>query len=344
MVTNINVDEVMAQKAAKDEEARLAAEARAARENKKTFEFNENNYLDTRVEKGQQKKELTIRLLPFSPTDTSPFKKIKIHSIYTRWEDGKKQWKKFMCPAGNGEEGKKCPFCEMSAKARQWKFEADDEAKKKEFGDIEFMYKVKDYWLVRCIDREHPEHGPKFWRFPDAKNGKGVWDEIISLFQSRQKRGTNIFDLYKGKDLIISIEINKDASGKEKVVYHIQDDDKLTPLSESEEQMEEWVNDEKGLDDVYPVKDYNYLAIIAQGDYPVWSKTLNQFIGKFEAEKIQMEAREQERQENLIDNTTDFSSFAEKDHDTPTEKKIKEEAPAMQEPAPADEPEDDLPF
>ena len=62
MVTNIDVNEIIAQKVEKDEALKQA------QEKKKQFtkvEFNVNNYLDTRLSKDENEKEITIRLLPF---------------------------------------------------------------------------------------------------------------------------------------------------------------------------------------------------------------------------------------------------------------------------------------
>lgn len=337
MVTNVNVESIIAQKVEKENAIKEAQEKKAQF---KKVEFNTDHYLNTRLEDGEKEKEIVIRLLPFSTTELSPFKKVHVHSVKAVNENGQKVWKKFMCPVGMGKSDK-CPFCETSVQARKLKFECTDEAKRKEYGNIEFMNKQKDYWLVRCIDRDHEDHGVKFWRFPDAKNGKGVWDEMYALFQSRQKRGTNIFDLYNGKDLIVKVSRQVDSNGKESMVYHIQDDDRLTPLSDSEETMEKWVNDPMGWEDVYSIKDYDYMALVVQGEYPVWSKNLNRWIAKSDAQNIANEAKVQEIQENLMPQTQDFSSFTINTGTTKTEQAI--EATPKQT-SMFDSADDDLPF
>ena len=68
--------------------------------------------------------------------------------------------------------------------------------------------------------------------------------------------------------------------------------------------------------------DYEYMAIVAQGEYPVWSKNLNRFIASSDAEKISKEAKEQEVMENLMQQTNDFSSFTVDTGKTKTEKAI----------------------
>ena len=133
--------------------------------------------------------------------------------------------------------------------------------------------------------------------------------QIYSLFETKKKRGVNIFDLYEGKDLVITVKRQVDSSGKEKMVYQIQDDEKVRPLADSEEKMEEWVNDPMKWDDVYSVKDYDYLSLIVMGEWPVWNKDMNKWIAKSEADKIATEAKQQEISENLKPESKDFSTF-----------------------------------
>ena len=341
MVTNVNVESIVAQKVEKEEAIKKAQELKDSYAHKEKNVFNVNNYLNTRLDKDEDEKEIVVRLLPFSNTELSPFKKIHVHSVKMTNKDGNKVWKKFMCPIGMGKSDK-CPFCETSAEARKMKFETRDEVRKKDYNSIEFMNQSKNYWLVRCIDRAHEDHGVKFWRFPDAANGKGIWDEMYSLFQTKQKRGINIFDLYNGKDLIITVTRQKDKNDKESMVYHIQDDENTKPLSESEEQMEAWVNDSKTWEQMYSIKDYDYMSIVVQGDYPVWSKNLNRWIAKKDADAINKEARIQEVQDNLMPQTKDFSSFAINTGTTKTEQAIEETKKTT---SMFDESEDDgLPF
>ena len=331
---NVSTESVMVQKVEKEEESKNSQKKKVKFGN---VEFNEKHYLNTRLSKNEDQREIVIRLLPFSQTELSPFKKVHIHSVRITNENGEKVWKKFMCPI-KMEKGDKCPFCETAAEARKLKFETTDENLKKKYNDIEFMNMVKPYWLVRCIDRDHEEDGVKFWRFPDAKSGDGIWDKIYALFETKKRRGVEIFDLYKGKDLVITVNKQVDSAGKEKMVYQIQDDENVKPLSESEEQMEKWVNDPMTWEDVYSIKDYDYLSLIVQGEWPVWNKDMNKWIAKSEADKIEKEAKEQEIQENLKPQSKDFSSFTVSTGQTKTE-----EAVSKRESNTKDE-VDDLPF
>jgi len=301
-MVNITTESVLAQKVEKEEAAKNAQ----AKKKFTNFEFDEKHYLNTRLSDNEKEKEIVIRLLPFSETHLSPFYKIHVHSVRAKNEDGERKWKKFMCPVGMGKADR-CPFCETSEEARKLKFESkEDEAKWKEYSSVEFMYQPKNYWLVRCIDRAHEDHGVKFWRFPDAKNGDGIWDKIVSLIETKQRRGVEILDLYKGKDLVITVKRQPDSSGKEKMVYQIQDDETTRPLADTEEQMEMWVNDPMKWEDVYTIKDYDYLSLVVEGEYPIWSKEENKWVAKGELNKTKEIESESEETE---DDSTDYSSF-----------------------------------
>jgi len=299
MVQNIEVESVMAQKVEKENSAKNVTK----KQKFGNFEFDEKHYLNTRLGKDEQEKEIVIRLLPFAEGVSTPFRRIHVHSVKMKNENGEKKWKKFMCPVGM-EKADKCPLCEMSEAAKKKKFEnKDDENMWKRYSQIEFMFQPKDYWLVRCIDRAHEEDGVKFWRFPDAKNGDGIWDKIISLVETKKKRGVNILDINEGKDLVIVVKKQVDSAGKEKMIYQIQDDEKQRPLAETEEQMEKWINDSMKWDDVYTIKDYEYLKIVATGEYPVWNKEENKWVPKTELNESNSE-NETEVDESEEDYTT----------------------------------------
>ena len=281
---NVSIESVIAQKVEKEEAIKKAQEQRLKNGN---VGFDEKHYLNTRLTKSEDKKEIVIRLLPFSENEPTPFKKVHVHSVRVLNDKGEKQWKKFLCPV-KMNVGDKCPFCEIANKARKMKFDTPDEALKKEYNDVEYINMAKDYWIVRCIDRAHEEDGVKFWRFPDARNGEGIYDKIYALFEAKRSRGVEIFDIYKGKDLIISVS-KTISGGKEKLNYQIQDDETIKPLADTEEQMEKWVCDPMKLEDVYSFRDYDYLSILADGDYPVWNKDMGKWIPKTKSEEMEEE-------------------------------------------------------
>jgi hypothetical protein len=285
-------------------------ETTATTTTKKKTEFNEKNYLQARLKPGETKKSLTIRLLPFSPEGGSPFKKVFIHTVKVSKELSPGGWRTFVCPTHN-KMGDKCPFCEVSAKAKEFRFNTDIEVEKKKYGDIEFMNRAKPAWIVRCIERGHEEDGVKFWLFNDAKSKKGVYNDIMTIYDERKKaaekkgKTSNIFDLNEGKDLIITL--TKDDNGK--TVTKVVDDDEKTPLTESFEQGMAWINDTKKWDEVYTVKSYEYMSIVVNGGVPVYDKNQNKYVDLNEKKEEDKKAAEEELKENLTEHTKDFSDF-----------------------------------
>ena len=230
--------------------------------------FNEKNYLQARLANGEKNKEMTIRLLPFSQEETIPFHKVHMHTVRVNKEVSPSGWKTFPCPVKN-HLGDKCPFCETAKQAKELKASASNEQEKKKYNEIEFMYQAKDMWIVRCIERGHEEDGVKFWLFPHSKKQQGVYDKINNIAVTRYKKAlaqgkvNNIFDLNEGKDLVLTL--SKDSMDKTQI--NIADDDEKSPLTNDYEQGVAWINDEKKWDEVYTVKSYDYMSIIAQGTH-----------------------------------------------------------------------------
>ena len=282
----------------------------------KKTQFNEKNYLQARLSDKETSKTLTIRLLPFSPEGGSPFKKVFMHTVKVNKEVAPNGWKTFVCPTHNKKDGEVmgdgCPFCETSAKAKELKSKALDESTKKRYGDIEFLNKVKEMWIVRCIERDHEEDGVKFWLFNSSKKKDGVYDKIMNLAKIRAeaaaRKGNNysIFDLNNGLDLIVTL--TKTADNKTSI--QIVDDGFPSPLTEDFDLGMKWIQDDKKWYDVYTVKSYDYMAIIAQGGIPVFNKELNKYVDKEEMNKIKEEAEKKRIEEELTEETKDYSAIA----------------------------------
>ena len=266
--------------------------------------FNEKNYLQARLANGEKNKEMTIRLLPFSQEETIPFHKVHMHTVRVNKEVSPSGWKTFPCPVKN-HLGDKCPFCETAKQAKELKASASNEQEKKKYNEIEFMYQAKDMWIVRCIERGHEEDGVKFWLFPHSKKQQGVYDKINNIAVTRYKKAlaqgkvNNIFDLNEGKDLVLTL--SKDSMDKTQI--NIADDDEKSPLTNDYEQGVAWINDEKKWDEVYTVKSYDYMSIIAQGGVPVFSKEKNTYVDKEEANA----EADAEIEANLSRTTVDLS-------------------------------------
>lgn len=281
----------------------------------KKTQFNEKNYLQARLSDKEASKTLTIRLLPFSPEGGSPFKKVFMHTVKVNKEVAPNGWKTFVCPTHNKKDGEvmgdSCPFCETSAKAKELKSKALDESTKKRYGDIEFLNKVKEMWIVRCIERDHEEDGVKFWLFNSSKKKDGVYDKIMNLAKIRAEAAArkgndySIFDLNNGLDLIITL--TKTADNKTSI--QIVDDGFPSPLTEDFDLGMKWIQDDKNWYDVYTVKSYDYMAIIAQGGIPIFNKELNKYVDKEEMNKIKEEAEKKRIEEELTEETKDYSAI-----------------------------------
>ena len=281
----------------------------------KKTKFDTKNYLQARLGEKENSKTLTIRLLPFSPEGGSPFKKVFMHTVKVNKEVSPSGWKTFVCPTHNKKDGNvmgdNCPFCETSAKAKELKSKALDESTKKRYGDIEFLNKVKEMWIVRCIERDHEEDGVKFWLFNSSKKKDGVYDKIMNLAKIRAeaaaRKGNNysIFDLNNGLDLIVTL--TKTADNKTSI--QIVDDGFPSPLTDDFDLGMKWIQDDKNWYDVYTVKSYDYMAIIAQGGIPVFNKELNKYVDKEEMNKIKEEAEKKRIEEELTEETTDYSAI-----------------------------------
>jgi len=273
-------------------------------EEQKTFtpkktQFDKKNYLQARLSDSESSKTLTIRLLPFSPDGGSPFQKVFMHTVKVNKGVSPSGWKTFVCPTHNKKDGstmgENCPFCELTAKARELKSNALDEPTKKKYGEIEFMSRVKEMWIVRCIERGHEDDGVKFWLFNSSKKKDGVYDKIMNLESIRseaaRRKGNNysIFDLENGLDLIVTITKTQDN----KTSIQIVDDGFPSPLTDDIEKGMEWIKDEKKWYEVYTVKPYEYMAVVAAGGVPIFNKEVGKYIDKEVLAKVQEEVEEE---------------------------------------------------
>ena len=300
---------------AEDVERQYAQEHTTNEKPKKT-QFNTKNYLQARLDEKETSKTLTIRLLPITPDSTTAFQKVHMHTVRVNKEVSSSGWKAFVCPTKNKKDGKimgeKCPFCELSAKARQLKSQALDEPTKKKYGDIEFLNKAKDMWIVRCIERGHEEDGVKFWMFPDNRQGKGVYDQIMGLAEIRRNAAKakgndySIFDLNNGLDLIINLKKGSDG----KTATQILDSGIPSPISDDYETGEKWIHDEKKWYEVYTVKSYEYMEIVAEGGVPVFDKEEKKYVNKLDVDKAKEEADKQRLEEALTEQSRDYSEVA----------------------------------
>lgn len=238
--------------------------------------FDEKNYLNTKLAKGEHSKQLRIRLLPMDLTTGNPFFKTHQHNVKVPVEVSKSGYKSYFClQKGNLDHdvyGSKCPFCEINYQAYNNSRLEQDPIKKKNFQKLSIANRAREAVICRCIDRDHPEEGVKFWKFNISLKEDDPYNQIMNLWESRMKEGEaagrviNILSLTEGYDLIITI-----TEGSENTIGNtiaITDAKFPSPLSNNPEEAKAWIYDSKKWDEVFKVKDYDYLSVISIGEVP----------------------------------------------------------------------------
>ena len=81
-------------------------------------------------------------------------------------------------------------------------------------------------------------------------------------------------------------------------------------MSDDFELGEKWIHDEKKWYEVYTVKPYDYMSIVAEGGVPVFSTEEKRYVNKVEADKIREEADKQRMEEALTAQARDYSEIA----------------------------------
>ena len=270
--------------------------------------FDEKNYLDVKLGKGETSKELKIRILPADLETGSPFKTIHMHSIHLSPEVSSTEWKYYVClektdDIDHEKYGNKCPFCELNREAYKKKVEAGkagDVVEEERWKKISLENRASEVCVLRVIERGHEEDGPKFWKFNVRTDGKDPKNLIKELYKSRKQESIdvameenggvlpegfvpeNILDLDNGKDLKVTISAVFDKDGKptKKTSVSIVDYGKNKPLTSDDELRDKWVYDEKVWSDVFVVKPYEYLSIILDGESPFYDKDLKKWVSK----------------------------------------------------------------
>ena len=216
-----------------------------------------NNYFTTYLPDKVNSANKRVRILPTSD-GTTPFVEVYGHRIQV---DG--EWKTFACL--QKEKNQPCPFCEAHDVLHSSGSESDKEFAKK--------YKARPMYIVKVIDRDNEDHGPKFWRFMHDYRKQGILDKIYGVLQAIKQ---NITDTNTGRDLLVMVARDQN---RKPVVQSIAPLDP-SPLSDDSAKISEWVADNRTWEDVYSLKSYDYLEIIVKGGVPVWDKDLKKFVDK----------------------------------------------------------------
>jgi hypothetical protein len=147
---------------------------------------------------------------------------------------------------------------------------------------LAMQYRPRKFYIVKLIDRENEDHGPKFWRFKDNYKQEGILDKIIPIWRAKG----DITDPQEGRDLIIELAKAKTPKGIEYTVVQTVMYDDPCPVHEEKELMDEWLADELTWNDVYAKKPVEYLEAVAQGEVPVWDSELKKFVYGEESQSV----------------------------------------------------------
>jgi hypothetical protein len=214
-------------------------------------------YFFTLLPKGSTGEERRIRILPTKDGST-PFIEVKFHEINVGG-----QWLKLYDPS---QEGKHSPLNEVCKSLMATGVESDKELAKN--------YRSKTFYIVKIIDRDHEQDGPKFWRFKHNSKQDGIMDKIFPIFRNKG----DITDITKGRDLILSLSLTKSNTGKEYTSINSIIPDDASPLSANEEDVKKWLADTLVWSDVYSKKSEDYLEMVANGETPKWDTSLNKWV------------------------------------------------------------------
>ena len=234
-------------------------QATSGNSNKVSQEDRMKKYFTTLLPKGSKGEERRIRILP-TKDGSSPFVEVYFHEVQV---DGK--WMKIYDPK---QEGKRSPLNEVYEGLMMTGVESDRELAR--------QYRSRKFYIVKVIDRDNEQDGPKFWRFKHNAKGDGVLDKIFPIFRNKG----DVTDISKGRDLILSLALTKAGTGKEYTTINSVIPEDAGPLHEDEKVGQGWVNDELTWSDVYSKKGEDYLEMVAKGEVPIWDSVSNKWTSR----------------------------------------------------------------
>jgi hypothetical protein len=130
------------------------------------------------------------------------------------------------------------------------------------------------FYIVKVIDRDAEQDGVKFWRFKHNYKKEGILDKIIPIWRAKG----DVTDPQKGRDLILELTKSKTNNGSYYTVIQAVMYDDPQPISDNEDTLKSWVEDELTWADVYSKKPVEYLEAIARGETPRWSSELGKYV------------------------------------------------------------------
>jgi hypothetical protein len=251
MATNNTLDSVLAQ-------YENSKQSGSSSTSKMSQDERMKKYFAAILKDNEKQGQRKLRILP-TKDGSSPFKEVWFHEVQV---DGK--WQKFFDPGKNDNE--RSPLSEVYEELMSTGKESDKELAK--------QYKPRKFYIVKVIDRDNEQDGPKFWRFKHNYKNEGILDKIIPIW--RQKG--DITDAENGRDIILELTKAKTPKGAYYTVIQTVMYDDPSPVHSTKETAKSWVEDELTWADVYSKKPEEYLEAIARGETPRWDSDAGKYI------------------------------------------------------------------
>jgi hypothetical protein len=169
------------------------------------------------------------------------------------------------CPDFTSEGELDCPVCEIVDELRRSK----DKASKKL---AEGLGRRRSWWM-NVIDRNNPGAGPLIFT-----PGVTVFNSVISLINDPDYG--DITDLEEGTDIVIE----REGQGLD-TSYEVKPRRKESPLSDDEEEIDQWLDDARDLSYVEVSEDPDEDRDIA-GDHSVWVYPYDRIVEEFGLESF----------------------------------------------------------
>ena len=217
-------------------------------------------YFSTNLPKNKATGKKRFRILP-PKSGKSPFEEVWFHELKVGG-----QWKKMYCPKKN--KSGECPLCNMEKELLNSGVKEDKK--------IANTYQARKFYIVKGVDRDMEDDGPKFWRFRHNFKKEGILDKIIPVFSEKG----DVTNPQKGRDIILTL--NKDDDGFTKISSVMPEDAGV--LSNDKDKLEAWLNDPMKWEDVYSKPSFEFLEIVTLGEVPYFDKTTDKWISKTEYE------------------------------------------------------------
>jgi hypothetical protein len=275
MATNNVLDAVLAQ-------YESSKQSGSSSTSKMSQEERMKKYFAAILKDNEKQAQKRIRILP-TPDGSSPFKEVWFHEILV---DGK--WQKFYDPGKNDNE--RSPLSEVYEELTNTGKESDKELAK--------QYKPRKFYIVKVIDRDNEQDGPKFWRFKHNYKQEGIFDKIIPIYKAKG----DVADSEKGRDLILELTKAKTPKGAFYTVIQTVMYDDPAPVHEDEDTMTSWIEDELTWEDVYSKKPTEYLEAIARGETPRWDSDAGKYIySNSTEEEITLGGKKSKEETKVVD-------------------------------------------